>query len=140
MRGRRQRCGHGAGERTPELHRRRPIAERGGVAVDVVQLAGLERGNERGRELGDRLVAHRPRFGNRITRGRVFGREPLDLGAGGVSPVGPHVTEQTPAGQQFQRRVQHERVGGCLLRHRQRGRDRDGRVGSRRRHGRHGRT
>ena len=130
------------GERAPELHRRRPIAERGGVAVDVVEIARVERGDERGCELA--RPSRRPPVGVRRPdrpRPRTRPRGARPGRAAASRPIGPHVAEQA-RGAPAARAARAARRSRRALPSAPRalGRDRDGRLGGRRRHARHGRT
>ena len=121
---------HRTGERVPQLGRRRTNTDGEREMVDVVEIAGGDRGDQRGDQLVERTGIERGPSVDRFARGLVLRgelREPL---ARRHPLIGRDVRDERGAGEQLERCVQHERIGRRHLRDRDhlghgRGRDDD---------------
>ena len=101
---------HGVGEQRAELVGAGAQAEPCGGGVDVVEVAAVDRADEGERGVGERVEVCRGRVGGRRPAGLVSGGQRHDAQAGALARVGRDVGEEGGAGQQLERRVQHERV------------------------------
>ena len=90
--------------------------ERVGEVVDVVEVPGRDRRDERGGQLVERARVGRRAAGNGCA-GRFVDRCELREAAARRAPlVRPHVRQEPDAGEQLERRMQHEGVGRRGLR------------------------
>ncbi len=86
--------------------------------VDVVEIAGRDRGDQRGDQLVERTCIERGPSGDRFARGLVLRRELREPRARRLPLIGRDVRDERGAGEQLERCVQHEGVGRRHLRDR----------------------
>ena len=100
----------GVGEQRTELVRPGAHAEPGRGGVDVVEVAGVDRADEGQRGVGERVEVGMGWISCGRPAGFVSRGQRHDAQTGPLARVGRDVGEEGGAGQQLERRVQHERV------------------------------
>ena len=111
MAGRRQPWHDGVGEQRRQVGRGGVIADPGAVRVDSVEVAGVDRPDQRRRCGHRRPGRHGRRWCHRIAEPLELVDHLADPSHRVVASIGPHHRQQRRAGQQLQRRMQHERIG-----------------------------